>query len=197
MKKQFIAAVLLLAAAFVLRAADTARFTPAQGATTSVAIKGTSSLHEWQMKGTTILGSIETDPDAWISSGEKPAAVRASIPVASIRSDHERMDRIMREALKADANPNITWVMTEASLVSRTGDGFIARATGKLTIAGTTRDVTFDVTVRRNADGTYHIAADVPMKMTDYGVSPPVAMMGTLKTGNDITVSFHWTVKRS
>jgi hypothetical protein len=26
--------------------------------------------------------------------------------------------------------------------------------------------------------------------MTDYGVSPPTAMLGTIKTGNDITVSF-------
>ena len=197
MRKQFIAAALLLAAAFVLRAADPAHFKPAQSATTTVAIKGTSSLHEWEMKGSTIEGSIETDPDAWSTSGEKPAAVRVSIPVASIRSAHERMDRIMREALKAEANPNITYTIASASLVSRSADAFVARTTGKLTIAGMTRDVAFDVTVRRSADGTYDVAADVPMKMTDFGVKPPVAMMGTLKTGNDITVSFHWIVKRS
>jgi hypothetical protein len=31
--------------------------------------------------------------------------------------------------------------------------------------------------------------------MSDYGIKPPTAMMGTIKTGNDVKVTFRWAVQ--
>lgn len=195
MKTKTTLSALLLLTTFVLRAGEPARFTPAK-AENSVTIHGTSSLHEWEMKGTTIGGAIETDPELWKAAGTKAAAVRVSIPVASVVSEHDRMDRIMRDALKASANPNISFEMTTASLLESSGDTFVVRSNGKLTIAGVTREVVLDVTVQRAGDRRYIVTGKAPIRMTDYGIKPPVAMMGTLKTGDAVTVSFRWTVER-
>lgn len=191
-----ILAVAFTAAALAGRAGEPARFTPAKVETT-VTIKGTSSLHEWEMKGTTIGGAIQTDPDAWKTEGQKPATASVTIPVKSIRSEHDRMDRIMAETLKAATNPDIRYEMTSAALLKTTGDSFVVRTNGKLSIAGVTRDITLDVNVHRTSANRYVLTAQTPLKMTDYGMKPPVAMMGTLKTGDQITVAFRWVVDRS
>ena len=192
------AAALLIVAALALYAADATRFTSARAkAATSVTIKGTSSLHEWQMQGTTISGVVETDPQTWSDEGQKAALAKVSIPIASIRSDHERMDRIMRDALKADTNPNIDYQTITAALLKRNADSFVVRTSGKLTIAGVTRDIPLDVTVQRTGDGRYVCSGEALIRMTDFGVKPPVAMLGTLKTGDQVTVAFHWVVERS
>jgi polyisoprenoid-binding protein YceI len=188
-------AAVLAAAALVLSGAEAIRFTPAAGKSeTTVTIRGTSSLHEWQMQGTTISGVIETDPETWKNEGQKSAVVNVTIPVASVRSDHERMDRIMRDTLKTH---DITYAMTSASLLKTSGDSFVVRSGGKLSIAGVTRDVTVDITVQRSGDRRYILTGQTPIRMTDYGMKPPVAMMGTLKTGDQVTVAFRWVVERS
>lgn len=196
MRTKAIVTSLLLVTSFVLRAGQPVRFTPAK-AGNAVTIHGTSSLHEWEMKGASIGGAIETDPELWTTAGEKPAAVAVSIPVASLRSAHDRMDRIMREALKASANPNLRFELTTASLLKTTGDAFVVRSSGKLTIAGVTREVVLDVTVQRIGEHRFVLSGEAPVRMTDYGIQPPVAMMGTLKTGDAVTVAFRWTVDES
>jgi len=191
-----ILAVAFTAAALAARAGQPARFTPAK-ADTTVTIKGTSSLHEWEMKGATISGTIETDPEAWKTEGQKPASATVTIPVKSIRSEHDRMDRIMADALKAGSNPDIRYTMTSAALLKNLGDSFVVRTSGKLSIAGTTRDITLDVTVKPAGANRYALSAETALKMTDFGIKPPVAMLGTMKTGDQITVAFRWIVDRS
>lgn len=161
-----------------------------------ILIKGTSSLHDWQVEGSTVNGSISTDPSTWLAAGNSPASISVSIPVSSIKSDHSRMDRIMRDALKSDKNPDITYQLSSAARTSGTGDSFVVHTNGKLTIAGATHDMVMDVTALRTSDRHYVLTGEVPIRMTDYGFKPPVAMLGTLKTGNDVKVSFRWVVER-
>jgi polyisoprenoid-binding protein YceI len=180
-------------------ASDNARFVPAKtpAKTTEVMIKGTSSLHDWTMGGTTINGSIETDPTAWRVAGDKLAKAVVSIPVASIKSEHKKMDALMQEALKAKTNPELRYEVTAASVPKVTSEGFIVRTTGKLTIAGMTRDVSMDVTATRVGDEQYALVGSVPVRMPDYGIKPPTAMLGTIKTGADVTVTFRWVVGKA
>ena len=81
-----------------------------------------------QLGGRTISGLkmvdevLELDPvlatnrseESWKSS-PRPAEVKVSIPVASVRSESERMDRLMRQALKAAKYPNITYQLSSSS----------------------------------------------------------------------------------
>src|SRR5262249_28707017 len=125
-----------------------------------------------------------------------PALVSVRIPVAEIKSDHDRMTRIMLDALKAKAFPEVQYEMIKATPEQPTGDAFTLRTEGKLTIAGVTRDVRMDVTATRSADQRYVLTGEAPIRMTDYRITPPVAMLGTLKTGDAVTVAFRWVVDR-
>ena len=185
MKKLISATLFLLALSSAALATE--RFAPAPGST--VTIKGTSTLHEWSMQGSTINGQIAVADD-WKTTGLAESLVDVSIPVTSLKSDHARMDRLMSDALKSKANPAITYRMTGATLQRVS----TAHTTGKLTIAGVTRDVTMDVSMSRDNDSQYVLTGTTPIRMSDYGVTPPVTMMGTLRTGNDVTVTFRWVV---
>lgn len=151
----------------------------------TVRIEGTSTLHAWTMEGTSIHGQIDA-----------PAKATVTIPVASIRSEHAKMDKLMAEALKAKDHPEIRYEMTSATQRSASADAFVLETRGKLTIAGVTRDVAFDVQGSRNADGRYTLTGQAPIRMSQYGIKPPTAMMGTIRTGDDVKVTFRWVVEK-
>ena len=46
------------------------------------------------------------------------------------------------------------------------------------------------VKISMPAKGTMQFAGVQTIKMTDYGVTPPVALFGTLTTGDEITINF-------
>lgn len=64
------------------------------------------------------------------------------------------------------------------------------RTVGKLTIAGTTREIIMDVRATRGNGNLLSGTGTVELLMTDFGIRPPVVMAGLLKTGNKITVGF-------
>ena len=188
MKRILIAAIALFLFLAGVAAAD--RFTPTKGS--YVRIEGTSTLHEWKMEGATIDGSIAAPPiEQWQNGASK---VAVAIPVTSIKSEHAKMDKLMAEALKASANPTIRYELTSAAL-TESSPTLQLDTRGKLTIAGVTRDVTMQVNGTREPGGAYVLTGQLPIRMSDYGIKPPTAMMGTIKTGNDVKVTFRWAVQ--
>ena len=175
---------LLLVLALAAFAASADKFLGTQGSV--VRVEGTSTLHEWKMESAKISGTIDA-----------PAKAIVTIPVASIKSEHAKMDKLMAEALKAKEHPEIRYEMTSATPSQPGGDAFVMKTQGKLTIAGVTRDVAFDVQGSRNADGRYTLVGHAPIKMTHYGIKPPTAMMGTIRTGDDVKVTFRWVVEKA
>jgi polyisoprenoid-binding protein YceI len=181
--KKTILTLLLLVLALAAFAASADRFLGTQGSV--VRVEGTSTLHEWKMESAKISGTIDA-----------PAKAVVTIPVASLKSEHAKMDKLMAEALKAKEHPEIRYEMTSVTPSQPAGDTFVLKTQGRLTIAGVTRDVAFDVHGSRNPDGRYTLAGQAPIRMTQYGIKPPTAMMGTIKTGDDVKVTFRWVVEK-
>jgi polyisoprenoid-binding protein YceI len=181
-----IALLVLSTGAFALQ-----QYRPATGSL--IRIEGTSTIHAWKMEGSTINGQLQVDEN-WNTTGKGSAAVNVAIPITTIKSEHSKMDKLMADALKAKTNPEIRYEMTNAALQSATTDSFLLKAAGKLTIAGVTRDVTMDVTGKRGADGQYVLTGEAPIRMTDFGIKPPTAMLNTIRTGDDVKVTFRWVV---
>ncbi|HEX7807571.1 MAG TPA: YceI family protein, partial [Thermoanaerobaculia bacterium] len=166
------------------------RFMPTKGSL--IRIEGTSTLHEWTMEGTTINGTIVAPTiEQWRNDASN---VAVTIPVTSIKSEHAKMDKLMAEALKANTNPTINYQLTNAVL-SQSTPALLLETRGKLTIAGVTRDVAMQVKGTREPAGAYVLTGQLPIRMSDYGIKPPTAMMGTIKTGNDVKVTFRWVVQ--
>lgn len=189
MRKITVIAIGLLLYLAGVAAAD--RFVPATGSV--IRIEGTSTLHEWKMEGSTINGSIAAPPiDQW--TNETASRVSVEIPVTSIKSEHAKMDKLMADALKAGANSTIRYELTTAVL-TQPGTTFLLKTRGKLSIAGVTRDVDMQITGARDSSGAYVLTGQLPIRMSDYGIKPPTAMMGTIRTGNDVKVTFRWVME--
>jgi len=154
----------------------------------AVSIAGTSSLHDWTEKSKEGAGvAVFTfADDKLVLNG-----LSFVVPVKSLKSEHSSMDNNTYKALKADKNPNITYTATTAHLTRIDAETFNATTTGTLTIAGTTNNVEIAANVKVNPDKTITVTGSKKIKMTDYKVDPPTAVMGTIKTGNDITISFN------
>ena len=189
MKRITLSAIALLVFLGGLAAAD--RYAPASGS--FVRIEGASTLHDWTMEGSTINGTITAPPIEQWTNGTAHSEVSVSIPVTSIKSEHTKMDKLMAEALKAGANPTIRYELTSAALVNRDANPLL-NTRGKLTIAGVTREVEMQITATRQTGNTYVLTGQVPIRMSDYGIKPPTAMLGTINTRNDVKVSFRWVV---
>lgn len=188
MKRIPVIAALILAAATVVMAD---RYAGGNGSW--IQVEGTSTLHNWTMKGSTIQGEINAPtPDNW----NAPAKAVVTIPVTSIKSEHGKMDKLMADALKAKEHPQVRFEMTEATPADATANVFTLETKGKLTIGGVTKDIALDVQGTRGADGRYTLTGEAPIKMTAFGVKPPTAMMGTIKTGDDVKVTFRWVVAK-
>jgi polyisoprenoid-binding protein YceI len=105
------------------------------------------------------------------------------------------MDKNTYKALNTTNFSSIDFTAASVDIKPSGNVGYILTTKGKLTIAGTSRDVSLSANGIVNPDksitysGTYHL------KMTEYKVDPPTAMLGTIKTGDDIVVKFNMVLK--
>jgi len=119
----------------------------------------------------------------------KPGAIDAfeiAIPAATLSSPKEGLDKNMHKALKVTEHPDITFRL---SRLESSASSSALRAIGTLTIAGVAREVTLELKTQRNGS-TFTVAGDVPLLMTDFGITPPKAMLGMLKTDPKVIVTF-------
>ncbi|MFC6997952.1 YceI family protein [Rufibacter roseus] len=147
---------------------------------------GSSTLHDWEMVASSATGKAEIALDNQQVASIKSAEVTMS--ATALKSGKGQMDEIAYKALKAEKNPTITFkFISYKSLGGNKG-----QVIGNLTIAGTTKPVTFEVqTVVR---GTHiDLKGTTSFKMTDFKMVPPTAMFGTIKTGNEVKVEFKTT----
>ncbi len=163
-------------------------------ASAKVTIDGSSNLHEWSATTTDVritqakLGVGLSDAN-FLEAIVKPGAFEAfeiAVPVATLKSGKDALDKNMYKALKSPEIANITFRATKLQAGATAGT---LRLTGLLKIASVQKEVTFDVTAQQ-AGAVLTIKGTVPILMTDYGIEPPKAMLGMLKTDPKVTVTF-------
>ena len=67
---------------------------------------------------------------------------------------------------------------------------------GNVTIKTVTLPVEFVVKATALANGDIEVRSSKRMKMTDFSLKPPTAMLGALKTANDITVNIYFLLRK-
>jgi len=196
-KTSFAGVALITLAAAAAGAQETARV--AVSPESKLWIEGTSNLHGWSCKATTLDAAVELDAGAVAQVTVAPPKalkkVQVKVPVKSIKCGHGGMDANLYKALKADESPDISYIMaTFEAAPGESKDSFTLHTIGTLTIAGKENKVSMDVVATRLADGTVKATGVVPIKMTDFGIKPPTAIFGRLKTGDEVKVNFELSV---
>jgi polyisoprenoid-binding protein YceI len=193
-----IAAIALLASiGTVAHAQDAARV--AVSPDSKLWIEGTSNLHGWSCKAEKMDATIDLDAAAAAQLSIAPPKalkrVDVKVPVKSLKCGHGGMDDNLYKTLSADASPQISYILaTFEAAPGDAKDSFTLKTVGTLTIAGKENKIAMDVVATRLADGTVRATGMVPIKMTDFGIKPPTAIFGRLKTGDEVKVNFSLTV---
>jgi polyisoprenoid-binding protein YceI len=164
------------------------------GQNLGVTINGTSNLHDWEMK------SGKATCDALISLIKNKMNLSAfsfSVPVGSLKSGHDGMDKNTYKAMNSNKYPNIGFVFSSINRITSTQTNIYQVACmGKLTIAGVTKLTPLTATMTYHpADKSFTCVGTKAFRMTEYGVKPPTAVFGTIKTGDEISVSYNVTIK--
>ena len=162
-------------------------------------IDGTSNLHGWTCKATSLDAAIDLDAALATQIATAPPKalkrVQVKVPVKSLKCGHGAMDDNLYKALKADQSPDISYILaTFEAAPGETKDTFTLHTVGTLTVAGAEKKIEMDVVATRLADGSVTAKGLVPIKMTDFGIKPPTAIFGRLKTGDEVKVNFELSV---
>lgn len=156
-----------------------------------ISITGTSTLHDWEITSESQRGSLVLDMEA--ADASSLTNLQLAVRVKGLKSGKENMDRNTYKALRADEFTDILFrcnrvVTTRAVGAGTSGTQVVLH--GDLTITGQTRSVAIPCELTREGKhirlkGTY------PMQMTQFGIEPPTALLGTIKTGDQIEIVFN------
>ena len=155
----------------------------------TASVNGSSSLHDWESKITKIefKGALKTEGNTLKSIKD----VQIKIPVEGIKSEEGRiMDHKTFEAFDSKKNPYIIYTLSSALVKIDANQMVTIEASGKLTMAGTTKSVTLTSKGKVLPNGDVQLFISKKLKMTDFKMVPPTAVLGTIKVGDEITVKF-------
>jgi len=152
---------------------------------------GTSNLHDWEIQAKAMSGKSTMSIEAADLKAIK--SLDFSVEVEQLKSGKNGMDNNTFKALNSKIYKTINFKLVSVSKITKTTDGnFTVETQGDLSIAGVTKRInqTFSVKVLGKKAV---FSGKTKIDMTLYGVKPPTALMGTIKTGKDVTIDFKVT----
>jgi polyisoprenoid-binding protein YceI len=191
MTKRYLTSLALTALCTIAGSASAQSIRLAVSPESKLWIEGGSNLHGWSCKASSIDAMIDVD-EAFLKSNTPTLLkkVQVKVPVRNLKCGHGGMDNNLYKALKADEAPEISYILGTFDVIPGASDSFTVKSVGTLKIAGTEKTVNMDVAASKLPDGSLRAEGELPLLMTDFGVKPPTAMLGTLRTDNKVTVKF-------
>lgn len=151
-------------------------------------------MHDWEMTASRFTGFFrlsEEGSEVLIQDLLFEAAVEG------LSAEKRKMERDAKKALEADRYPLIRFEQVEAlrmdtrPVYQKQANMLLA---GRLIIKGVRRFSKLPVRLAKRDDGIL-ITGAVTLDMTDFGLTPPRAMLGMIKTGKEIVVRYElWWV---
>lgn len=157
--------------------------------TVHLSVAGTSTMHDWEMKanGADCTAALQLDADGNLKD---ITSMSFSVPAKSLKSGKDGMDKNAYKALKADKNVNISATLKSADVSMKDAKNYTAKTVISLTIAGKTLDTPLEVVVKKINDTSFSVKGEKKISMKEFDMQPPSFMLGAVKTGNDVVVSF-------
>jgi polyisoprenoid-binding protein YceI len=159
-----------------------------------VILHGRSNVNSFSCATSTFQTSIRIDsaPQSESPEGRSRSVVRltVAVPVRSLDCGRARMNEDMFRALKADSFPEIRYVLTRYRVEEHSAgvDSVVIHSVGELTVAGVTQRIELQVHGYRNDSGSLRGAGGARLLMTDFGIRPPTAFLGAIRTKNSLEV---------
>ena len=160
-------------------------------AESKLAVNGTSNVHDWTIEAKAMSGKASVTLDAGDLKAIK--SLDFSVEVEQLKSGKSGMDKNTFKALKSTSHKNISFKLVKVVKITTISDNnYTVETQGDLTIAGVTKRINQSFTTKLIGKKMVFTGKQ-KIDMTLYGVEPPKALMGTIKTGKDVTVDFKVT----
>jgi hypothetical protein len=164
----------------------------------SIKVLGTSNVHDWTMEAQNptaeaLFSTLASDEDIPKSLN----SLSFSVGAKSLKSDRTSMDNRTYKTIKADTYPKITFKLVSSVITPVRKNVFLIKATGTLTIAGTSKTILMQVNGSMNGDNSITCSGQQKIKLTDFNIQPPSFMMGAMKVGDDLTIQYGLTFKKA
>ena len=154
-----------------------------------ITVKGTSNLHDWEEGVTSFDGELNVKKEDNVITSYNASTL--NFYSKSISSNNSIMDNKTRDALKVDKFPVINFKSQQIREVKDLKVKQQIVVIGNLTMAGITKAIEVDGINTILPNGGIYFEGKKEISMTDYGIDPPTALLGTLKVGNKVTIIFN------
>lgn len=149
-------------------------------------VKGTSSMHDWVMTAEKFNCTVAVN-----NTGNSFVIKDINFNCnSSLKSDNSIMDKKAWDALKTKEFKSIQFESKEVIAINSTNQKAEGAIQGELKLKGITKKINLPYKSELDNLGNLNIIGDLKLKMSEFGIDPPTALMGTLKTGDEVTVSF-------
>lgn len=151
----------------------------------NVLVRGTSSMHDWEVAFEKY--DVEFSFNHTDNGKMSIRSVKAVFAGASVTSDSNIMTGKARDALMVREHPEIVFISDGAENVLLNDGEINGTLKGKLSLGGVSKSIEIGFSGKIKGDRIL-ISGSEDVNMSDYGIRPPTAFLGTLKTGEKVTV---------
>ena len=138
-------------------------------------------------------GEVDWQPAAPETSSIRIEVDAASLTVVDEESDEEELGQIQADmeakALDVESHPQIVFVSETISLEGGDGGEYRGRVTGQLTLRGVTNAVTIPLTLTVSEE-SLRAQGEFQIKGSDFGIDQVSAAGGSVKTSDDLKLTF-------
>lgn len=152
-----------------------------------IKIEGTSTVHDWHMSADNPSSSFNAELD---DTNIHIDNLSFQLKAENILSHNSIMDNKAHKSLKSEDHPVIKFMSLSDLTLSETENHLKTNVIGKLQIAGVTKDVQIPVETKIIEDSQLEVTGEVSLKFKDFKIKAPTALMGSIKTGESIKISF-------
>ena len=187
---------LILTALFFAQPAQ-AELYKAKFGLSNLTINGNSSVHKWKVETKVIGGFLNVDSVALGKTGTPQASGTVIVPVRQLKSGKKRMDEVMHAAMNEPKHKLIKFTITGLEVTSVKDGVSTCAGSGAIEINGKKQPLNFEVNIANKA-GQLTVSGLVPIKMTDFGITPPSPKLptGSIQTDPEVKISFDWVVAK-
>ena len=155
-----------------------------------VVVFGTSNVHDWTVEAKAMNGTANYTVESNVLKAIPK--LNFSVEVEQLKSGKKGMDENTYKALKSKSFKTIDYTLVKVNSITASGTNYTIETLGDLTIAGVTKRVNIIFTASLSGKKMI-LTGKHKIDMTSFNVEPPKALMGTIKTGKDVTVDFKVT----
>ena len=151
-------------------------------------ITGTSTIHDWEMEAEDFMCNALITIEG--NTIKEIVQVDFVCQVEMIKSHNKIMDNKTYKALNSKEHSDIQFQAVSNKTVIDSDNS--SSLDGSLSIAGSKKEITVNFLIEAKNDKEIIVSGELPLKMSDFDVEAPTAMMGTMKTGDEIVIKYEF-----